>query len=91
MADCGAELVQDVNLPHLRSDASVLLYEFKMCLNAYLSSNPHLRCRSLKDMIDYYGAHPQEGLKYGMSIGHAPMDASGVRITACIQGRIFVI
>ncbi len=68
MADCGAELVQDVNLPHLRSDASVLLYEFKMCLNAYLSSNPHLRCRSLKDMIDYYGAHPQEGLKYGMSI-----------------------
>ena len=68
MESCGAELVQDVNLPHLRSDASVLLYEFKMCLNGYLSSNPHLRCRSLKDMIDYYGAHPQEGLKYGMSI-----------------------
>ena len=68
MESCGAELVQDVNLPHLRSDASVLLYEFKMCLNAYLASNPHLRCRSLKDMIDYYGAHPQEGLKYGMSI-----------------------
>ena len=34
MESCGAELVQDVNLPHLRSDASVLLYEFKMCLNA---------------------------------------------------------
>lgn len=68
MEACGAELVQDVNLPHLRSDASVLLYEFKMCFNAYLASNPHLRCRSLKDMIDYYGAHPQEGLKYGMSI-----------------------
>ena len=68
MEACGAELVQDVNLSHLRSDASVLLYEFKMCLNAYLASNPHLRCRSLKDMIDYYGAHPQEGLKYGMSI-----------------------
>ena len=68
MESCGAELVQDVNLPHLRSDASVLLYEFKMCLNAYLASNPHLRCRSLKPTIDYYGAHPQEGLKYGMSI-----------------------
>lgn len=68
MEACGAELAQDVNLPHLRSDASVLLYEFKMCLNAYLASNPHLRCRSLKDMIDYYGAHSQEGLKYGMSI-----------------------
>ena len=72
MESCGAELVQDVNLPHLRSDSSVLLYEFKMCLNAYLSTNPHLRCHSLKDMIDYYGAHPQEGLKYGMSI---PLDA----------------
>lgn len=68
MESCGAELVQDVNLPHLRSDSSVLLYEFKMCLNAYLSTNPHLRCHSLKDMIDYYGAHPQEGMKYGMSI-----------------------
>ena len=68
MESCGAELVQDVNLPHLRSDSSVLLYEFKMCLNSYLSTNPHLRCHSLKDMIDYYGAHPQEGLKYGMSI-----------------------
>ena len=68
MESCGADLVQDVNLPHLRSDSSVLLYEFKMCLNAYLSTNPHLRCHSLKDMIDYYGAHPQEGLKYGMSI-----------------------
>lgn len=65
---CGAKLVQDTNLPHLRSDASVLLYEFKMCLNAYLSTNPALRCKSLKDMIDYYGDHPKEGLKYGMSI-----------------------
>lgn len=65
---CGAELVQDVNLPHLRSDASVLLYEFKMCLNAYLSTNPNLRCHTLKDMIDFYGNHPKEGLKYGMSI-----------------------
>ncbi len=68
MEGCGATLVQDTNLPHLRSDASVLLYEFKMCLNAYLSTNPALRCHTLKDMIDYYGDHPKEGLKYGMSI-----------------------
>ena len=68
MKGCGAMLVQDTNLPHLRSDASVLLYEFKMCLNAYLSTNPALRCHTLKDMIDYYGDHPKEGLKYGMSI-----------------------
>ena len=34
MERCGAILVQDTNLPHLRSDSSILLYEFKMCLNA---------------------------------------------------------
>lgn len=68
MERCGATLVQNTDLPHLRSDASVLLYEFKMCLNAYLSTNPALRCHTLKDIIDYYGDHPKEGLKYGMSI-----------------------
>lgn len=64
----GATLVSGTDLPHLRSDASVLLYEFKMCLNAYLSTNPSLRCHTLKDIIDFYGDHPQEGLKYGMGI-----------------------
>ena len=64
----GATLVSGTDLPHLRSDASVLLYEFKMCLNAYLSTNPSLRCHTLKYIIDFYGDHPQEGLKYGMSI-----------------------
>lgn len=68
MGSCGATLVEDTNLSHLRCDASVLLYEFKMCLNAYLSTNPSLRCRTLKDIIDFYGDHPKEGLRYGMSI-----------------------
>ena len=64
MERCGAILVQDTNLPHLRSDSSILLYEFKMCLNAYLSTNPALKCRTLKEIIDFYGDHPKEGLKY---------------------------
>lgn len=65
----GACLVYDTNLPHLRCDSTNLLYEFKMCLNAYLATTPPaVKCRSLKDMIDFYGDHPQEGLKYGMSI-----------------------
>ena len=65
----GAQLVQGADLPHLRCDASNLLYEFQMCLNAYLATTrPSVRCRSLKDMIDFYGDHPREGLKYGMSI-----------------------
>ena len=68
MERCGAILVQDTNLPHLRSDSSILLYEFKMCLNAYLSTNPALKCRTLKEIIDFYGDHPKEGLKYGMGI-----------------------
>ena len=68
MEGCGATLVEHADLPHLRCDSSVLLYEFKMCLNAYLATNPALRCHTLKDMIDFYGDHPKEGLKYGMSI-----------------------
>jgi len=66
---CGAELIEGVNLPHLRCDSSVLLYEFKQCLNSYLSScSPALKNRTLGDMIDYYNHHPQEGLKYGQTI-----------------------
>ena len=68
MEGCGATLVEHADLPHLRCDSSVLLYEFKMCLNAYLATNPALRCHTLKNMIDFYGDHPKEGLKYGMSI-----------------------
>lgn len=65
----GACPVYDTNLPHLRCDSTNLLYEFQMCLNAYLATTaPYVKCRSLKDMIDFYGDHPKEGLKYGMSI-----------------------
>ena len=55
-------------MPHLRCDSSVLLYEFQLCLNAYLSTCTTTKCRTLKDMIDFYGDHPREGLKYGMTI-----------------------
>ena len=68
MADIGAEIIQDTNLPHLRCDESNMLFEFQLCLNHYLSStSPTVKCRTLKDMIDFYGDHPKEGLKYGMS------------------------
>jgi amidase len=65
---CGATLVQDTNIPHLKNNLNVMLYEFKKCLNAYLATNPALKIRSLKDLIDFYGDHPKEGLKYGMTI-----------------------
>ncbi len=67
IASCGAQLVEGINLPHQKSDACVLLYEFKMCLNKYLSTNPSLKCKTLKDMIDFYGDNREIGLKYGMS------------------------
>ena len=67
--ECGAVLVQDTNVCHLKKDLNVLLYEFKKCLNAYLSTtSPGVKNRSLKDLIDFYGDHPNEGLKYGMSV-----------------------
>ncbi len=69
LRDCGAELVEGVDLPHQRCDSSVLLYEFQQCLNAYLSTcSPALKVRTLKDIIDYNNDRPKEGLKYGQSI-----------------------
>ena len=69
MESNGAILVQDTNIGHLKNDLNVLLYEFKKCLNAYLSTtSPTVKNRSLKALIDFYGDHPKEGLKYGMSI-----------------------
>ena len=70
VAECGAQIVEDamVTLP-LGVDLNVMLYEFQKCLNAYLSTtNPANKVRSLKGLIDYYGNHPKEGLKYGMGI-----------------------
>lgn len=64
----GALLIDGILMPHLRCDSSVLLYEFKLCMNSYLSTCTTTQCRTLKDMIDFYGNHPNEGLKYGMSI-----------------------
>ena len=69
MESRGAVLVQDTNIGHLKNDLNVLLYEFKKCLNAYLATtSPTVKNRSLKALIDFYGDHPKEGLKYGMSI-----------------------
>ncbi|MDR1636592.1 MAG: hypothetical protein LBR93_04570, partial [Treponema sp.] len=68
MKFAGAELVDPVNLSHRKCDSSVLLYEFRQCLNSYLAGNPVPRCRSLKDLIAFCGDHPKECLRYGMDI-----------------------
>lgn len=69
IAECGATIIDDalVTIPD-GIDLNVMLYEFQKGLNAYLSTtNPANKVRSLKAMIDYYGDHPKEGLKYGMA------------------------
>jgi len=76
---CGAETIENVNLPHLRCDRSVLLYEFRRCIDAYLSTcSPSLKNRTLKDIIDFNNDHPEQGLRYGQGILlDAQLKASG--------------
>jgi amidase len=62
---CGAELVDGVDLPRLRIDEPIMRYEFKKCLDQYLST-VNTKCRSMKDIINFFADHQKEGLKYGM-------------------------
>lgn len=54
----------------LESDGiDVLIYEFKHDLNAYLASlGPNAPVHSLKDIIAFNNAHPEQALKYGQDI-----------------------
>ena len=57
-------------LPRYGGDwqTSILLYEFKQCLNAYLSTCPDPGARTLLDIIDFNNADPERCLPYGQSI-----------------------
>ena len=69
MGACGAEIIHEATIPFQVKDLDVMLYEFRKCLNAYLSTtNPANPVRKLEDLIAFYTSHPKEGLKYGMSI-----------------------
>ncbi|MCL2564421.1 MAG: amidase family protein [Defluviitaleaceae bacterium] len=78
IAKCGANIIENSAVPDEIQESmafrnkfsiNVLLYEFQKSLNAYLATTgASNKVRSLKDMIDFYGDHPKEGLKYGMSI-----------------------
>ena len=62
---CGAEVVDGIDLPRLRIDEPIMRYEFRKCLDQYLST-VNTKCRSMKDIIDFFGEHATEGLRYGM-------------------------
>ncbi|RAP59263.1 amidase [Oleiagrimonas sp. MCCC 1A03011] len=61
MRAAGAIVVDPVKLPHLNeygaAEFTVLLYEFKHDLNAYLATRPRLKVHSLADLIAYNKAH----------------------------------
>ena len=65
----GAELVDPADIPHTgeydESELTVLLYELKADLNAYLASlGPPARVRTLADVIAFNEAHRAEEMPY---------------------------
>lgn len=66
MKKCGAEVIDEINSPHLKCDENVFLYEYKKCMNWYLSTTPDTKCRTMKDMLDYYNDRSGEAWQYGM-------------------------
>src|SRR5262249_44161400 len=69
LKDCGAELVDPVNLdkmPELdEHELEVLLYEFKADLNAYLGRlEPRVAVHSLRDVIEFNTRHAHRTMPY---------------------------
>ncbi|MGB7606189.1 MAG: amidase family protein [Lutisporaceae bacterium] len=67
----GAEVVEDKNIDAYDEihNYDVLTYEFKSDINAYLSTlGESTKVKTLKDIIDFNNAHPEETLKYGQTI-----------------------
>ncbi|HET7663141.1 MAG TPA: amidase [Rhodanobacteraceae bacterium] len=64
----GATVVDPVKLPHLgdygKAEFTVLLYEFKHDLNAYLATRKGLAVHSLKDLIAWDKAHAAEEMPW---------------------------
>ena len=65
----GAEVVEDVTLPNHDFSYDVLLYEFKVGLNAYLQQlGPEVAVRTLGDIIQFNHRHAERALRYGQSV-----------------------
>ena len=58
--------------PNAASNSSILFQEFKRDIAAYFSRLPaSAPMKTLKDVIDYNNAHPEDGLKFGQAHGAA--------------------
>jgi amidase len=64
----GAIIVDPVTLPHLTelndAENTVLLYDFKHDINAYLATRPGLRVKTLADLIAFDNAHAAEEMPW---------------------------
>lgn len=65
MGQEGAFMIE-ANHPHLKCDDNVFLYEYRKCMDWYLSTMHETKCRTMQDMLNYYAEHPEHGWKYGM-------------------------
>lgn len=69
LSDNGAELIDNVDIDADFSIGKIMRYEFKACMNHYLSTlRGSTKMKSLRDIIEYNLQNPQTALKYGQSI-----------------------
>jgi amidase len=69
LGEAGAVLVDNVNIDSNFSIGKIMRYEFKACMDYYLSTlQDSSKMKTLKDIVEYNQAHSAIALKYGQSI-----------------------
>lgn len=71
LKDAGAVIIDPIEIPTAGklNGYTVLTYEFKSALNAYLSKlSATVPVHSLKDVIEFNKSHQEQALKYGQTI-----------------------
>lgn len=76
----GAIVIDPLEVPseQEKMDTTVLLYEFKPALNAYLSRlAPHVPIHSLAELVEFNKLDPERMLKYGQTLLEAADQTTG--------------
>ena len=69
LSEAGAELIDNVNIESGSFTGKIMRYEFKACMNYYLSTLKEASpVKTLKDIIKYNQANAAIALKYGQSL-----------------------
>jgi amidase len=67
--DAGAILVDNINIASTPVISKIMRYEFKSCMNYYLSClHGSTKVKSLADIVDFNQAHAALTLKYGQTV-----------------------